>query len=185
VSGGASTPIEVRDRPVIRTLDVEGYEAAIPELALLLLDAVESGSGVNFLAGATLADAAAWWTDRIDLVAAGTMTPFVAVDGGRVVGSVVLHRSRNQNSPHRAEIGKMVVLRSHRRRGIGIALMNAAEDQARADGRWLLILDTVTDSAADAMYRRLGWNVVGVVPDHALLPDGTPAATTFFYKDLR
>jgi GNAT superfamily N-acetyltransferase len=79
----------------------------------------------------------------------------------------------------------VLVHRSARRRGIGAALMAALEDRARADGRWLLILDTVTGSAADAMYRALGWTVLGIMPNHALQPDGTPAATTYFWKDLR
>ena len=78
-----------------------------------------------------------------------------------------------------------LVLRSARRQGLGAALMAAAEARAAADGRWLLILDTVTDSPADAFYRSLEWHVVGIVPNHALLPDGTPSDTTFFYKDLR
>ncbi len=113
------------------------------------------------------------------------MTVFVALDGDDVVGSTLIERSTNPNSPHRAEIGKVIVRRSHRRRGIAAALMAAAEDRARADGRWLLILDTVQGSAAEALYRSLGWTAFGVVPNHALLPDGTPGPTTYFWKDLR
>ena len=105
--------------------------------------------------------------------------------GAAIVGCTLLIRSANANSPHRAELAKVLVLQSHRRRGIGAALMAAAEARARADGRWMLMLDTVTDSAADALYRSGGWNELGVMPNHALLPDGTPATTTFFWKDLR
>ena len=77
----------------------------------------------------------------------------MALDDDRVVGSTLLIRSRNPNSPHRAEIGKVLVHSSARRRGIATALMAAAEERARADGRWMLMLDTVTGSAADAFYR--------------------------------
>jgi len=63
--------------------------------------------------------------------------------------------------------------------------MAAAEERARADGRWLLVLDTVAGSPADAMYRSLGWNETGVVPNFAMNPDGEPQAATFFWKDLR
>jgi GNAT superfamily N-acetyltransferase len=77
------------------------------------------------------------------------------------------------------------VLQSARRRGIATALMDAAEARARADGRWMLMLDTVTGSAADSFYRVTGWNELGIMPNHALTPDGTPTATTFFWKDLR
>ncbi len=79
----------------------------------------------------------------------------------------------------------MIVRSTARRRGIARTLMQAAEDRARADGRWLLVLDTVTGSPADALYRSLGWQETGTVPNYALLPDGQPCAATFFWKDLR
>ncbi len=41
-------------------LDADEYEAAIPELGALVVDAVESGAGVNFLAGVTAEEAMAW-----------------------------------------------------------------------------------------------------------------------------
>ena len=169
----------------IRELDAAEYRAAIPDLAALLVDAVDGGASVNFVAGVTKSEAAAWWSQRIQDVFDGVITAIVAVAGERIVGSVLLIRSTNPNSPHRAEIGKVLVHRSARRRGIGAALMQAAEDRARADGRWLLVLDTVTGSAAESMYRSLGWTELGVMPNHALLTDGTPAPTTFFWKDLR
>ena len=169
----------------IRELDADAYVAAIPALAALLVDAVDSGASVNFLAGVTESEAAAWWIERIDQVRDGVISAFVAVDGEDVVGSTLLMRSRNPNSPHRAEIGKVLVRQTARRRGIGAALMAAAEDRARADGRWMLILDTVTGSAAEAFYRSLGWVELGVMPNHALATDGSLAATTFFWKDLR
>jgi GNAT superfamily N-acetyltransferase len=172
-------------RATIRELDADAYRAVIPQLAALLVDAVDGGAAVNFLAGVTHDEATTWWTERIDQVRDGVISPFVALDGESVVGSTLLIRSRNPNSPHRAEIGKVLVLQSARRRGIGAALMAAAEDRARGDGRWMLILDTVTGSAAEAMYRALGWNELGVMPNHALATDGTPTPTTFFWKDLR
>jgi GNAT superfamily N-acetyltransferase len=179
VTERATAPVTIRE------LDAGAYRAAIPGLAALLVDAVDGGASVNFVAGVTAAEASAWWSERIDQVRDGVITPIVALDGDVVAGSVLLIRSTNPNSPHRAEIGKVLVLRSARRRGIAAALMRTAEERARADGRWLLVLDTVTGSAAEAMYRSLGWNELGVMPNHALLTDGTPAPTTFFWKDLR
>lgn len=173
--------------PAIETLDADGYVAAIPSLAALLVDAVEGGASVNFLAGVTHDEAAAWWTERIPQVADGTISPLVAVDPatGAIVGSTILIRSRNPNSPHRAEVGKVIVHRTARRRGIGRALMAATEARARADGRWLLILDTTAGSAADELYRALGWRVLGTMPNHAYRADGTLSDTTYFWKDLR
>jgi GNAT superfamily N-acetyltransferase len=169
----------------VRELSVEEYRRAIPSLADLILDAVAGGASINFLADVSNDEAEAWWRDIEADVEAGVVTPFVAVVGGRIVGSTLLMRSLKANSPHRAEIGKVVVHRDVRRQGIAAMLMQAAEDRARAEGRWLLVLDTVTDSPADSLYRSLGWQVTGVVPNYAMLPDGTPWAATFFWKDLR
>lgn len=165
--------------------DADAFRAVIPALAAITVDAVDGGSGVNFLAGATEAETGAWWAARMERIEDGVITVLVARDGERIVGSTLIERSTNPNSPHRAEIGKVIVLRSHRRRGIGAALMRAAEERARSEGRWLLLLDTAAGSDAEAMYRALGWTAFGVVPNHALLPDGTLSETTYFWKDLR
>jgi GNAT superfamily N-acetyltransferase len=172
-------------RADIRELGIDEYRAAIPELADLVLDAVAGGASINFLGSVTHDEASAWWRDREGDVADGVISPFVACVGGRIVGSTLLIRSVKANSPHRAEIGKVVVHRSVRRQGIAARLMQAVEDRARAEGRWLLVLDTVSGSAADSLYRSLGWHETGVVPNYAMLPDGTPWAATFFWKDLR
>jgi GNAT superfamily N-acetyltransferase len=170
---------------VVRELDIDGYRQAIPELAGLVVDAVAHGASINFTSAVTPELAATWWEARVDEVASGRITPFVAVEDEGIIGSTLLIRSLNQNSPHRAEIGKVIVRSTARRRGIARTLMQAAEDRARADGRWLLVLDTVTGSPADALYRSLGWQETGTVPNYALLPDGQPWAATFFWKDLR
>jgi GNAT superfamily N-acetyltransferase len=172
--------------PEIITLRPEAYDAAIPGLADLLVDAVEGGASVNFLAGFTVKEAADWWRARADQLADGTITAFVAHDAdGRILGCTLLMRSRNPNSPHRAEIGKVLVHRPVRRQGLARRLMTAAEDAARAEGRWLLILDTQTESDAEHLYRALGWTEFGQVPNHSMLTDGTLSPTTFFWKDLR
>ncbi len=62
--------------------------------------------------------------------------------------------------------------------------MGAIEQQARALGRTLLQLDTTTGSDAERLYRRLGWEVLGILPGHALLPDGRSSDTTFFWKSV-
>ena len=98
---------------------------------------------------------------------------------------MLLIRSPNPNSPHRAEIAKVIVHRSARRRGVATALMTAAETVARGEGRWLLVLDTETGSAAETFYRSTGWHEAGTIPDYALLTDGTLAPATWFWKDLR
>lgn len=176
----------VSDRAVeIVELDADGYGAAIPGLAELILDAVAGGSSVNFMAGVTAAEAAAWWEVRRDAIASGQTTAFVARHGGRIVGSTLLIRAVQANAPHRAEIAKVLVHRDARRRGLARALMLAAEAKALADGRWLLFLDTVTGSPADRLYRSLGWREAGPIPNYGLDPSGELVSATYFWKDLR
>ena len=170
----------------VEALDAADYEAAIPELAALLVDAVDSGSSVNFMAGATTEQTAGWWHARVVAVQRGKITLFVARDdSGRIVGSTLIDRSINPNSPHRAEIGKVLVHSSARRQGIATALMTAAEERARSEGRWMLILDTATGSAAAALYESLGWQAAGTIPAYAFTVDGAPESATYYYKDLR
>jgi ribosomal protein S18 acetylase RimI-like enzyme len=170
---------------IVEPIDPASWEAAIPGLAALIVDAVDGGSSVNFLAGVTPAEAAAWWRARSGAVADGSVTVFVAREGERIVGSTLLARATQPNGPHRAEIGKVIVDRAARRRGVARALMCAAEERARADGRWLLMLDTETGSPAAALYESLGWQRTGEIPNFALTPDGELVGTTYYWKDLR
>lgn len=169
----------------IAALEPAEIDNALPALAELIIDAVDHGASVNFLAGVTPAQATDWWLRRRAELLDGTITVFVARDHGRIVGSTLVERSRNQNAQHRAEIGKVIVHSSLRRHGLGRRLMDAAEQRARAESRWMLLLDAVADGPADHFYRALGWQVLGVVPNHARRPDGGFADTTFFWKDLR
>ena len=63
-------------------------------------------------------------------------------------------------------------------------LMERIEVEARAEGKTLLVLDTVTGDPAERLYERLGWNRLGVIPNYALYPDGRPCDTTVFWKSL-
>jgi len=89
-----------------------------------------------------------------------------------------------ENQPHRGDLAKMLVHRRARRQGVGAALLAAAEECAREQGRSLLVLDTAS-ADAERLYERQGWQRLGVVPGFALYPDGRPCATTFFFKSLR
>ena len=88
------------------------------------------------------------------------------------------------NQPHRGEIAKLLVHRAARRRGVARLLMEGAEAEARAEGKSLLVLDTVTGDPAERLYERLGWTRVGIIPGYALYPDGRPCDTTVFWKTV-
>ena len=172
-------------RVTYEVLDASAFAAALDELGEILADAVESGASVNFVLPFSIADGVAWWQGRLGDVANGAIRPIVARIDGRIEGVTLLVLALNPNSPHRAEVQKVLVHRRARGHGIGTGLMTAVEDLARSEGRWLLILDTFSGSDAERLYRRLGWIEVGVIPDHSVLTDGVLAPATIFRKDLR
>lgn len=170
--------------PMIRPLPSNEAARRLDELAALLVDAVESGASVNFMRGLTLEEAAGFWRGQLPGLADGSRVLIVAEEAARLLGTVVLTFAPQPNQPHRAEISKMIVLRQARGRGLGRALLAAAERAAQSAGRTLLLLDTEAGSAGEALYRRCGWRYWGSVPGYALTPDGRPAAAAFFYKEL-
>jgi GNAT superfamily N-acetyltransferase len=157
--------------------------AQIAQLGEVLLDCVEGGASVSFMLPFTPQRAQAFWRRVAEGVARGERALLVAEDeDGRIVGTVQLVLDQPENQPHRADLAKMLVHRRARRRGLGEALMRAAEATARECGKTLLVLDTVTGGDAERLYARLGWQRVGSIPDYALLPQGGPCATTVFYR---
>jgi GNAT superfamily N-acetyltransferase len=167
---------------VIRRLD--GVDArALDGLADVLIDCVDGGASVGFMHPIARETALAFWQGVADDVARGERALLVAEDALGIVGTVQLVYALPENQPHRADLSKMLVHRRARRHGIGAALLRAAEDVARERGTTLLVLDTASDGA-ERLYARQGWQRVGVVPGFALLPDGAPCPTTFFYREL-
>jgi ribosomal protein S18 acetylase RimI-like enzyme len=126
----------------------------------------------------------AFWRRVADGVAAGERALLVAEDTAGICGTVQLVLQQPDNQPHRADLAKMLVHRRARRRGLGAALMQAAEAAARESGKTLLVLDSVTNGDAARLYERLGWERVGDIPDYALLPRGGLCSTTFYFRKL-
>jgi GNAT superfamily N-acetyltransferase len=160
-------------------------DAEIAALSDVLIDCVEGGSSVSFMHPLTRDRADAFWRTVADDVATGARALLVAEDDHGVCGTVQLVLAMPENQPHRAELVKMLVHRRARRRGLGAALMQAAEAMALDCGRDLLVLDAVTGDAGARLYTRLGWTRVGDIPRFALMPDGAYCSTTFFYRELR
>ena len=152
-------------------------------LAELLVDAVESGAAVSFLAPLTVERAIGWWHATLSNADARAIF-VVARDAGGIVGTVQLHPAWAPNQPHRGEIAKLLVHRRCRRAGLGTQLMLAIEDAARRSGFGLLTLDAKRGEAAEQLYRRLGWVHAGTIPRFAFDSDGTPHDAVIFYKDL-
>lgn len=159
-------------------------DALIEGLADVLIDCVEGGASVSFMHPLPRRRALEFWRRVARGVTAGERALVVAEDAAGVCGTVQLVLDQPENQPHRADLSKMLVHRRARRRGLGVALMRAAEATARECGKTLLVLDTVTGGDAERLYEQLGWVRVGVIPRYALMPQGESCDTTVFYRDL-
>jgi len=151
----------------------------------VLVDCVAGGASVGFMHPFGRDRAERFWVSAIAGVERGERVVLVAEDAvdGTVLGTVQLVLAAPENQPHRGEIAKMLVHRQARRRGVGAALMDAAEVAARAAGKTLLVLDTASPDA-ERLYTRHGWQRVGLIPNYALWPEGGFVDTIIFYKEL-
>ncbi len=169
----------------IRRLQAHEAPSAVEALADVLLDCVEGGASVSFMWPLPREQAVAFWAGVAEGVQRGERVLVVAEDeAGRIVGTAQLIVAQPDNQPHRADVAKMLVHRRARRRGLAQRLLTAVEAAAREAGKTVLVLDTVTGGDAERLYARGGWQVVGMIPNYALMPDGQPCSTTYFHKQL-
>lgn len=154
-------------------------------LCALLDDAVAGGASIGFLSPLSATESHRYWVDVFDMLLANGVLLWVALEGDRVVGSVQLAPSLRANGRNRAEVQKLMVLRSHRGLGIATRLMGEVEAQARALGHGLLHLDTEASSAAEGLYQMMGYCRVGEIPDYAATPNGVLHPTAIYYKQLQ
>ncbi|MDP1702967.1 MAG: GNAT family N-acetyltransferase [Aestuariivirga sp.] len=168
---------------IIRELTSSEYDTAVPSLANILVDAVDSGAGVTFMHPLSPDVAEAYWMKQKADVASGQITVFVADKNGVIAGTVMLQRVWPPNQPHRCEVAKLLVHRDFRRRGLATLLMQALEAKAKALGFTLITFDTVAKSPAEAFYRQLGFTCAGYIPNYAYAK-GKLDGTALFYKEL-
>lgn len=138
---------------------------------------------MSFMLPMTREQALAFWRKVAESTTRRERLLLVAEEDGRLLGTVQVVVDMPENQPHRGDVSKMLVSRAARRRGIGEALMRAAETAAKEQGKTLLVLDTASPDA-ERLYERCGWHRVGTVPGYALLPDGRFCDTVYFYKRL-
>lgn len=169
---------------MIQEWNAEQIHAHRQDFATLLRDAVEGGSSIGFVVPLPETEVQDYWQSVEDAVASGNKKLLVALDEGRVVGTVQLNLESRTNGNHRAEIAKLIVLTSHRRRGLGKALLDTAEALARKLGRSTLFLDTVLGDQAERLYRFAGYTFVGSIPAYAKNIHGVLEANAIYYKLL-
>jgi len=169
---------------MIRVLNYEDAGSSLLPLAEILTDCVNDGASVGFMAPCEWQGFIPYWNRVFNEVERGDTALLVAEHDGEIVGTVQLGLAQMPNQPHRADLKKLLIHRKARGLGLARKLMEAVEEEARNRRKTLLCLDTATGSQAEAIYTHLGWERVGVIPNYALYPDGSPCATTLFYKGL-
>jgi ribosomal protein S18 acetylase RimI-like enzyme len=168
----------------IERLDSARFGDDLAGLVTLLQDAVDGGASIGFLPPLSSAEAQEYWQGVVAALQEHSRVVLVAREGQSVVGTVQVDLAQPANGAHRAEVLKLMVHRAARRRGLGRALLAAAEDAAREAGRSLLVLDTRTGDAAEQLYRTHGYTAAGVIPSYARGADGALHPTVIFYKQL-
>jgi hypothetical protein len=159
-------------------------KAARDGLRDLLVDVVDHGGLVHFMAPLQPQDADNFWDGAFASMARGERLMFAAFDGEVLAGTVTVILKSPPNAPHRAEIAKMMTLSSHRRRGIARALLRHAEREGLKQGKTLLTLDTAAEGGSPVLYESEGFTFMGGMPGHAYRPHGGLCGTRFYYKHL-
>lgn len=171
---------------VIRQIQPDEWGKHIQDLSGILHSTVLGGASVGFIQPFAPKDAAQFWQDKIfPAVAAGQAILFGAFVDQQLRGTVLLDLDLPPNQPHRANVAKLLVHPAARRLGLGRALMQAVEAEARIRSKTLLLLDTRSGDPSQRLYESMGYQVAGVVPGFCRHPEEEVfESTTFLYKPL-
>lgn len=165
--------------------DAGAAQSAIADLAEMLHASVAHGASIGFVMPFTLEQAQAFWQGLLPALARGERAMLVALAHGQPVGTVQLLLAMPDNGRHRAEVVKLMVHPQARRQGVARLLMQEVQALAARHQRSLLVLDTLSGSAAQGLYRQLGFEAAGDIPQYARASDGGALeATCYMYKLL-
>jgi GNAT superfamily N-acetyltransferase len=145
------TTLDPSNGPAYRELMLEAYEHA--------------ADAFTTTAAERRAEPESWWVKRIGS-AAGLATSFGAWDEQRLVGTVAVEYSAKPKTRHSALVLGMYVTASHRSRGVGRSLMQAAIAAASARQEVLVLTLTLTEGNEPALrlYQSLGFAIWGIEP---------------------
>lgn len=121
---------------------------------------VEAGETYAFPPGQSTEEARPWWMEE------PPGSTVVAVEGDEILGSAKMGQNRPGRGSHVATASFMVDL-AHRGHGVGRALGEYALDWARDAGYAAMQFNAVveTNTAAVALWQKLGFEILGTVPD--------------------
>jgi GNAT superfamily N-acetyltransferase len=159
--------VAARDREGVRacTIELQDYERALDP---------------RMPAGAAIADA--YPEEMAEECAKQRGAVFVAADADRIVGYVcvlarVIEKYASEPLREYALVTDLVVLASHRGRGIARRLIDRAQSFARESGaHWLRISVLAQNTAARTIYADLGFHEYEIVLERKLIDADSPDA---------
>ncbi|XOQ15201.1 MAG: GNAT family N-acetyltransferase [Shouchella clausii] len=167
------------------SVEIIKLDSVIPyigQLAELMVETVDGGASIGFIAPMGKQEAEAYWHS---LQLSEHTHVWVALADDSVIGTIQLHLVDKANGRHRAEIAKLMVANKARRQGIGRKLLTVAEETAMEQNRTLLILDTEEGAPSNVLYKTSGYTFAGTIPQFAENPYGGLRGTNLYYKHLK
>jgi ribosomal protein S18 acetylase RimI-like enzyme len=149
--------------------DLDGH---LDEVVRLVREVMAEGAALGWSGVPTVDQAAQWWAELGDEVAAGRGAVSAAYDGGELVGLGEWRRYALGPQRQNADLEKLLVRRDRRGQGLGAVLVEDLLSQARSAG-----VETVTlqcrgnNHGAIRLYRRLGFSEVGRLRDFVAADD--------------
>ncbi|QIC16364.1 GNAT family N-acetyltransferase [Providencia vermicola] len=160
---------------------IEGIEQ---QLEFLLIDSVNSGASIGFIAPLMLKDARQYWQKVDNDLRKGERLLVVKYIDQQLVGAIQLSLCLKANGRHRAEVEKLMVHTAFRGHGMAKQLLMNIEQLALNHKRTLLVLDTRTGDTASHLYCKQGYIKAGEIPHFVTNAQHEFESTTLFYKLL-
>ncbi|MEH1058056.1 GNAT family N-acetyltransferase [Micromonospora sp. CPCC 206171] len=157
----------------------EFTDADWPQVWPIVREVVVAADTFVYDPGLTEESARAMWVE------APPGVTVVAVDGDRVLGTAKIGPNKPGPGAHVATASFMVSADA-RGRGVGRAMVEYALDWARRQGYAAMQFNAVAESNTWAveLYRRLGFTVIGTVPEAFALPDGKRVGLHIMHRFL-
>lgn len=168
----------------VEVLDAAAAASAERRLAEMLCACVDAGAAVSHLPPLARETARGFWKRMASEVAAGTRRMLVAWDDAVLVGTVMLAFDAAPRQLHCAAVQNLLVHPDAHWCGLGRALLQRVESEARRAGRTLLTLDADAGDTAEELYRAMDWHEAGRIPGYALQADRSFGDRVLFWKAL-
>lgn len=144
-----------------------GFAKPLTGVVAELLDAAAAASACRKLAElATAEGEKAVLADLAATIATGRALALAGWSEGQLAGFARLDLPAT-GAAERAVLSSLIVASAERRKGLGRALLSAAEGAAHAAGRGVLVAQCPQGGIGERFLRRLGWWAVGSIPNLA------------------